>query len=265
MMLDSVEKREKKIGEREHAFDLQRQIYLEAERSLAHLNRQLQADPSQRIRTEQRIFAMEIQRNEALERFENAANELREAYPWRGGTVPVVDTRTHLVNEIRGSEDESELSRQFGMEAALRKVQEDAIPYSTKLAVTTAFAVEQIFKKQPETVVAEPSTLLEKIVACEAEINRLRLELDYADQQLRPVRLAKSSSRLGELRAMESPEIRFAEEEFATKQKTLSELIRRHKDLLAESQRVHGTSMGRRLPEKNPLSDLAPISASRSA
>ena len=137
-------------------------------------------------------------------------------------------------------EEQSELVRQFGLETALRKVKEDAIPYATKLAVTTNFAVEQVFKKQLEAVVAEPVTLPEKIAACELKINRIRSEIDYASELLRPARLAQASSRLGELRGAKSPDVQFGEEQLAAKKADLAQLVAQHKTLLAQrrSQRV---------------------------
>ena len=233
--MPSVSERERTIGQRERAFDLQKQICVEITRGLLHLNRQLQlADPSQKFRIGQQITAAEIRLSESRERFENAATELREGYLWRGGTVPLVNTRIDV--ETRGDvvNEESEMDRQFRLESALRKVEDDAISYATKLAVTTAFAVEQIFKKSPEVVVAEPVTPLEKIAACELKINRVRSEIDYAIELLRPSRLAQASSRLGELRAAKSPDVQFAEEQLAAKKADLSQLIIQHKALLAQ-------------------------------
>jgi hypothetical protein len=233
--MPSVSQRERMIGHRERAFDLQKQVCFEITRGLAHLNRQLQlADPSQRFKIEKQISAAEIRLTDARERFEDVAAELREAYAWRGGTMPLVDTGIEVESKASVFEEQSELVRQFGLETAVRKVEEDAIPYATKLAVTTNFAVGQVFKKQPEAVAAEPVTLPEKIAACELKINRIRSEIDYASELLRPARLAQASSRLGELRAAKSPEVLFAEEQLSAKKADLAELIALHKTLLAQ-------------------------------
>jgi hypothetical protein len=231
----SVSERERTIGHRERAFNLQKQVCVEITRGLAHLNRQLQlADPLQRFKIEKLIRAAEIRLSDAREKFENVAAELREAYAWRGGPVPSVETRIEAESKAPVLEEQSELVRQFGLETALRKVEEDAIPYATKLVVTTNFAVEQVFKKQPEAVVAEPVTVPEKIAACELKINRVRSEIDYASELLRPSRLAQASSRLGELRVAKSPDVQFAEEQLAAKKADLSQLITQHKALLAQ-------------------------------
>ena len=84
--------------------------------------------------------------------------------------MPLIDTRIDIETKASAVEEEDEFSRQFRLEAALQKVEDDAIPFSIKLnTVTTAAAMEQIFKNQPDPVVAEPVTLPEKIAACEAE------------------------------------------------------------------------------------------------
>jgi hypothetical protein len=252
-MPNSTSQQEVTIGQRERAFNLQKQICVEITRGLAHLNRQLQlADPVQKLRIGKQISAAEVRLNDAKERFENAAAELREAYSWRGGTAPSIDVRIDIETKAVVFEEQTELARQFELESALRKVQEDAIPFATKLAVTTAYATALVLKEHPESVIAPPVTLSEKLFECEQNINRTKSELDYLIEQLRPWRLVRTSSRLGELRSAQSAEVQFAEEELAKKLTTLSELVRRHKDLLAESQRVQGTSMARRLPEINP-------------
>jgi hypothetical protein len=239
--MPSISERERTIGHRERAFDLHKQICTEITRGLEHFNRQLQlADPLQRFKIEKLISAAEIRLGEARERFENAAAELREAYCTRGGAIPPIDTRIDVETKPAAAGEERELERLIAMETALRKVQDDAIPFSTKLAVSTAFAVEQVFTKQPEAVVAESVTLPEKIAACELKINRLRSEIDAASEILRPTRLAQSSSRLGELRAEKSPDVQFAEEQLAAKKADLAQLVAQHKTLLAQrrSQRV---------------------------
>ncbi len=241
--MPNISERERTIGHRERAFDLQKQICVEITRGLAHFSRQWQlADPLQRFNLQKQISAAEIRLGEARERFENAAAELREAYSWRGGAVPLIDTRIDIETKALAVEEEDEFSRQFRLEAALQKVQDDAIPYATKLAMTTKFAMEQVFKTQPEAVTPEPVTLPEKIAACETKINRVRSEIDYASELLRPVRLDQSASRLGELRAEKSPEVQFAEEQLTTKKGDLAQLIAQHKALLAERQSQRGFS-----------------------
>jgi hypothetical protein len=242
-MPNSTSEQEVAIGQHERAYDLQKQICIEITRGLSHLNRQLQlADPSQRFKIDQQISAAEIRLSDARERFENAAAELREAYSWRGGAVPSVDTQIDIESKAPVFEEESEVVRQLGLETALRKVQEDAIPYSTKLAVTTALAVTRVFRKQSEPIIAEPVTLPEKIAACERNINRTRSEIDFFVERLRPWRLLRTSSRLGELRAEQSAEGRCFEEEFAAKKADLARLITQHKALHAEMQSQRGSS-----------------------
>ena len=241
--MPSISERERTIGHRERAFDLQKQVCVEITRGLAHLNRQLQlADPLQRFKIEKQISAAEIWLTDAREGFENVAVELREAYTRRGGTVPLVDTRIEVESKAPDFEEQSELVPQFGLETALRKVEEDAIPYATKLAITTNFAVEQVFKKRPERVVAEPVTLPEKIAACELKINRLRSEIDYSSELLRPTRLEQASSRLGELRAAKSPDVQFAEEQLAARKADLAQLVAQHKTLLGQRRSQRGFS-----------------------
>ena len=237
--MGSVSERERMIGHRERAFDLQKQICVELTRGLAHLQRQWKLS-AQKFELGKQISAAEIRLNDARERFENAAAELREAYSWRGGAVPLIDTRIEVETKGAVSEEKSEFNRQVRLEAALQKVEDDAIPFSTKLAVTTAVAMETIFKTQPEVVVAEPVTLPEKIAACELKINRVRSEIDYAIELLRPSRLAQASSRLGELRAAKSPEVLFSEEQLTAKKADLAQLVAQHKTLLAEWQSERG-------------------------
>ena len=89
---NSISEREVTIGQRERSFDLQKQICVEITRGLAHLNRQWKLS-AQKFELGKQISAAEIRLNDARERFENAAAELREAYSWRGGAVPLIDTR----------------------------------------------------------------------------------------------------------------------------------------------------------------------------
>ena len=60
--------------------------------------------------------------------------------------MPLIDTRIEVETKGAVSEEESEFARQVRLEAALQKVEDDAIPFSIKLAVTTAVAMETIFK-----------------------------------------------------------------------------------------------------------------------
>ena len=240
-MPNSTSQQEVTIGQREHAFDLQKQICVEITRGLAHLNRQWKPS-SQKFELGKQISAAEVRLNDARERFENAAAELREAYSWRGGAVPPIDTRIDIETKASAVEEEDELSRQFRLELALQKVQDDAIPFSIKLNISTAAAMEQIFKNQPDPVVAEPVTLPEKIAACEVKINRVRSEIDYESELLRPSRLAQASSRLGELRVAKSPDIQFAEEQLAAKKADFAQLVAQHKLLIAERKSETGFS-----------------------
>ena len=66
----SVSERERTIGQRERAFDLQKQICVEITRGLAHLNRQWKLS-SQKFEIGKQISAAEIRLNDARERFEN--------------------------------------------------------------------------------------------------------------------------------------------------------------------------------------------------
>jgi hypothetical protein len=228
--------REREIGCRERAFNLQKQICTEIARGLSHLKRQFElGDPAQKFRIEKQISAADSRLDGARERFENAAAELREAYCWRGGSVPFLDTRIEVEAKAPALGEESEFVRQISMETALRKAEEDKIPYSEKLAATTAFALEQVFKKRPEPELVSPVTLSEQIIDCERRINSCRAEIDYLSEQLRPTRLAQSSSRLGELRAEKSPEVQFVDEQLKAKKGELAQLTEEHQTLLAET------------------------------
>jgi hypothetical protein len=130
------------------------------------------------------------------------------------------------------------LLRQIELESAVEKNRQDLIPYSEKLASTTLSAQEQLSKKCAEPQIAEPTTLPEKIAACELKINRLRSEIDYASELLRPTRLGQAFSRLDELRAAKSPEVLFAEEQLTAKKADFALLTAQHKALLAEVRQI---------------------------
>jgi hypothetical protein len=233
-MPNLISGREKTIGERERAFNLRKQICTEAARWLAHLNRLATVNPSERFRIGKQILAAETRFNDDALALENAATELREAYSLRGGALPQVDTRIVAETETGVVEEEGDLARHFRLESALRKAEEDLIPFATKLAVTTAFATEQVLKEQPEPTIVEPATLSEKVVYCELKINHLRSEIDYITEQVRPWRLTRNSSRLGELRTEMSPEVKFAEESLTARKAELSQMTAQHRALLAE-------------------------------
>ena len=254
----SVSERERTIGQRERAFDLQKNICVEITRGLAHLHRQWKLS-AQKFELGKQIAAAEIRLNDARERFENAAAELREAYSERGGAVPPIDTRIDIETNASAVEEEDELSRQFRMELALQKVQDDAIPFSIKLNISTAAAMEQIFKNQPDPVVAEPVTLPEKIAACELKINRVRSEIDYMTEQVRPWRLMRNSSRLGELRTEVSPEMKFSEESLAAKRTELSQLTEQHKALIAEVRSQQNRAANQIGPSRQEAKTLANV------
>jgi hypothetical protein len=228
--------REREIGCRERAFNLQKQICTEIARGLSHLKRQFElGDPAQKFRIEKQISTAEGQLNDASERFESAAAELRTAYSLRGGSIPAIDTRIDVETNTSVVEEESGIVHQILMETALRKAEEDKIPYSEKLAVTTAFALGQVFKKAPEREPVSPATLSEQVTDCERLINRTRSEVDFLIEQVRPWRLMRTSSRLGELRTELSPELKFLEEHIRTKSIELAQLLSQHQTFMAEA------------------------------
>jgi hypothetical protein len=109
---------------------------------------------------------------------------------------------------------------------------------SQKLANSTAAATRQLSEKRPAAEPPEPVTLPEKITSVEGRINRLKTEIDYGEQQLRPVRVAQASSRLAELRGQKSPELQFAQEQLIAKKADLAQLTAQHEALLAEVRQV---------------------------
>jgi len=189
----------------------------------------------------------------AMADFAAAMENLNEAYARRESKaplrVPPVENYIELFRKSaaakRAARDAArrEEAAAAGEAAAwLHTIDPEAIPDSQKLANSLAAGLRRLSEKRPEPELPEPATLTETIAACELKINRLRSEVDYASELLRPVRLAQSSSRLGELRAAKSPEVLFAEEQLTAKKTDLAQLVAQHKTLLAQRRSQRGFS-----------------------
>jgi DNA-binding protein H-NS len=177
--------------------------------------------------------------------FSVAINELNAAYLRRDSkaplTVPPVENYVELFKKsaatrraARDAARREEAAAAGELAAWLHTIDPEAISDSQKLANSLAAGLRRLSEKRPESEPPEPATLTEKITAIELSINRFKSEIDYAAEQLRPVRIARSSSRRGELWAPKSVEVQIAEEELGSKKEKLSQLIAQHKGLLAE-------------------------------
>jgi hypothetical protein len=178
-----------------------------------------------------------------------AIDELNGAYALRDSkaplTVPPVENYIELFKKnaaakraARDAARREEAAAVGEVAAWLHTLEPEAIPYSQKAANSIAAGLQRLSEKRPEPELPEPATLPEKIAACELEINRLRSEIDYASELLRPVRVAQASSRLAELRAEKSPELQFANEQLIAKKADLAQLTAQHEALLAEVRQV---------------------------
>lgn len=225
------QEQEQEIGRRERMFDVKRQAFFEAERGLQRLQRLSDLPGGTQLVGFNSIVKAEARLVETREAATQAADELREAWAWRGGEQPVISLATPSTELVF---EDSPLLRQMELESAVEKNKQDLIPYAEKLSRSTLCAVEQLSKKRAEPELAEPRTLAEKITSVEIRINRLTAEIAYLEDQLRPWRLEQAASRLGELRAARSPEMQFADEQLSAKKTHIAQLIAQHKSLLAE-------------------------------
>jgi hypothetical protein len=230
---------ENKIGRAEHAFDLAKNkletIVIALEEA------ELRGAPPQKLLYDVATATADL--SVAIEEL-NAGYALRDSKaPLR---VPPVDNYLVLFRKNAAAKREArdaarwEEAETAGQLAAwLHTIgADDDVPYSQKLANSTAAAARQLSEKRPESEPPEPTTPSEKISAIERQINLAKFEVAYLDEQLRPVRRARAASRLGELRAAKSVEVQIAEEELASKNEKLSQLIAQHKALLAEVRKI---------------------------
>jgi hypothetical protein len=233
-----ISENENTIGRAEHKFDLKKHkletIVIALEEA------ELRGAPPQKLLFDLATATTDL--SAAIDEL-NAAYALRDSKAPR--TVPPVENYIELFKKNaatkRAARDAARREEAAAAgEAAtwLHTINPEAISDSQKLANSLAAGLQRLSEKRPEPELPEPATPPEKIAACELKINRLRSEIDYASELLRPVRVAQASSRLAELRAEKSPELQFANEQLISKKADLAQLTAQHKALLAEVRQI---------------------------
>jgi hypothetical protein len=237
-----ISETEMKIGTCERVFDIAR---TKLEKIVIALEEaELRGAPPQKL-----LFDLAT----ATADFSVAIEELNGAYALRDSKaplrVPPVENYIELFKKSaaakRAARDvarREEAAAAGDVAAWLHTIDPEEIPYSQKAANSIAAGLQRLSEKRPEPELPEPATLPEKIAWVESRINRLKTEIDYGEQQLRPVRVAQASSRLAELRAEKSPELQFANEQLIAKKADLAQLVAQHKTLLAQRRSQRGFS-----------------------
>ena len=187
--------KESEIGRREHLFDLKRQIFIDAELAVKRLQKISNLPGGTQLVGLDTIIRAESRLAESREHLMTAADQLREAWSWRGGEQPDTTLQPTVPEPV--IVEDSPLLRQLELESAVEKSSQNLIPYAEKLASTTLCALEQLSKTTVPPEVPEHTTLPEKITSIEVRINRLKAEIAQFEEQFRPLRLAQASSRFG--------------------------------------------------------------------
>jgi hypothetical protein len=220
-----ISETEMKIGTCERLFDIARD---KLEKAIVALE---EADERGKAVAK---LAAEVADEKSL--FASAIENLNQAYARRDSKTPLVvpplDHYLELFRKNAAAKREAQDSAR--RDEVSERIQRATIPENHVVQIREAeLAIARGHRVEPEPPArsTSPQDLVDEL---EVKINRLKSEIDYADEQLRPVRVAQASSRLAELQAAKSPRLQFAQEQLIAKKAELAQLTVQHEALLAE-------------------------------